>query len=74
MRATDAVMRRYYRTTVGVEPKLKFRNWGAYVKNLRNCPRADQKIVNFLDQIRDNYRNRKRDFLAVLTKSGFRAG
>jgi hypothetical protein len=57
MRATDAVMRRYYRTTVGVEPKLKFRNWGAYVKNLRNCPRADQKIVNFLDQIRDNYRN-----------------
>jgi hypothetical protein len=31
MRATDAVMRSYYRAAVGVEPKVKFRNWGAYI-------------------------------------------
>lgn len=57
MRATDAVMRSYYRAAVGVEPKVKFRNWGAYIKHFRMCPLADQKIVNFLDQIRENYRN-----------------
>jgi hypothetical protein len=57
MRAIDAVMRSYYRAAVGVEPKVKFRNWGAYIKRLRGCPNADQKIVDFLDQIKESYRN-----------------
>ncbi len=57
MRATDAVMRRYYRAAVGIEPKTKFRNWGAYIKVFRNCPQADKKIVDFLDQIKEAYRN-----------------
>jgi hypothetical protein len=57
MRATDAVMRKYYKIAVGKEPKPKFRNWGAYIKVLRTCPDADMRIVDFLDQIKEAYRN-----------------
>jgi len=57
MRATDAVMRSYYQAAVGVEPKKKFRNWGAYIKKFRECPTADQKIVDLLEFIKENYRN-----------------
>ena len=57
MRATDAVMRAYYRAVVGVEPKKQFRNWGAYIKEFRRCINADQKVVDFLHQVKENYRN-----------------
>jgi hypothetical protein len=57
MRAIDAVMRAYYRAAVGIEPKKKFRNWGAYIKQFRSCLQADQKIVDFLGQVKDGYRN-----------------
>ncbi len=34
LRATEAVIRKYYKVLTGVEPKPKFRNWGAYIKIL----------------------------------------
>jgi hypothetical protein len=57
MRATDSVMRAYYRAAIGIEPKMKFRNWGAYIKEFRKCAVADQKIIDFLAQVKENYRN-----------------
>lgn len=57
MRATEAVIRKYYKAATGIEPKTKFRNWGAYIANLEKCPPADQNIVRFLKQIKDSYRN-----------------
>jgi hypothetical protein len=56
MRATEVVIRKYYKAVTGVEPKDKFRNWGAYIKRLRERG-ANPKITGFLDHIRENYRN-----------------
>jgi hypothetical protein len=56
LRATDAVIRSYYRIVTGIEPAVTFRNWGAYIKRLREC-KAEPKIIDFLDHIRENYRN-----------------
>lgn len=57
LRATEAVIRRYYSVVTGTEPPVKFRNWGAYVRVLRGRPHVDQKVVNMIDQIREHYRN-----------------
>jgi hypothetical protein len=57
MRGTETLIRKYYKAATGIEPAIKFRNWGAYLKNLEKCPQADMKIVSFLRQIKDNYRN-----------------
>jgi hypothetical protein len=56
LRATEAVIRKYYKVVTGVEPKRKFRNWGAYIKRLKEC-NANGKITGYLDHIRENYRN-----------------
>ena len=56
VRATEAVIREYYRTVVGTVPKVKARNWGAYIKRLRER-NADAKIITVLEQIKDTYRN-----------------
>jgi hypothetical protein len=56
IRATEAVIRAYYREVVGSLPKPKDRNWGAYIKILRGMG-ADPRVVGFLDHIRDAYRN-----------------
>ncbi|HXH50526.1 MAG TPA: hypothetical protein VNM47_14375, partial [Terriglobia bacterium] len=56
LRATEAVVRRYYKALTGVEPKLKFRNWGAYIKVLREKG-ANQKITQHLWHVKENYRN-----------------
>jgi len=56
LRATEAVIRKYYAIVTGVEPKKKFRNWGAYLKKLNQCG-ANSKITGYLDHIRENYRN-----------------
>lgn len=56
LRATEAVIRRYYKVVTGVEPKQKFRNWGAYIKRL-NEKGASKKITEHLDHMRENYRN-----------------
>ena len=56
VRATEAVIRDYYRAIVGTVPKLKARNWGAYIKFLKQKG-ADAKITTVLEQMKDTYRN-----------------
>ncbi len=56
IRATEAVIRKYYAAAIGKPPKQKMRNWGTYVKNL-HAAGADAKITGFLDHIRESYRN-----------------
>jgi hypothetical protein len=56
-RAAESVMRRYYVAVVGTTPAKKLRNWGAYLKNLRDHGGADPKILHSLEQIKDLYRN-----------------
>jgi len=56
LRATEAVIRRYYKEVTGVEPKQKFRNWGAYIKRLEER-NADKRITQHLDHMRQSYRN-----------------
>jgi hypothetical protein len=56
LRATEAVIRKYYKTVTGVEPKTKFRNWGAYIKKLKDCG-ANRKVTEHIDHMRESYRN-----------------
>jgi len=56
IRATEAVIRMYYQEVVGSAPKIKDRNWGAYIKVLR-AKGADPRVIGFLDHIRESYRN-----------------
>jgi hypothetical protein len=55
-RAAESVIREYYGLIVGTLPKVKQRNWGAYIKKLREHG-ADQRILAALDQIKDLHRN-----------------
>lgn len=55
-RAADSVLRRYYKSVTGTEPKPKMRNWGTYIKNLRKAA-ADERIVCALEQMKDLHRN-----------------
>ncbi len=57
LRATEAVIRKYYKAAIGTDPPVKFRNWGAYVKVLRKSAMVDQKVVSMIDHIREHYRN-----------------
>src|ERR1700722_18051912 len=56
MRAAETVIREYYALVVGQLPKPKHRNWGAYIKLLRENG-ANDKIVSALEQIKDLHRN-----------------
>ena len=56
LRATESVIRLYYKNITGHMPKPKLRNWGAYIKNLEAAG-ADKKITAFLDHIREMHRN-----------------
>jgi hypothetical protein len=55
-RCVESLIRRYYQVVVGNLPKPKMRNWGAYIKNLRQCG-ADEKVIAILEQIKDLHRN-----------------
>ena len=55
-RAADSVLRRYYRSIIGTDPKPKMRNWGTYIKVLRSRG-ASEKILTALEQLRDLHRN-----------------
>ena len=57
IRATECVIRMYYEHVVGKPPKVKSRNWGAYIKTLRESGRAKPEIISVLDHIREVYRN-----------------
>ena len=56
-RAAESVMRRYYVAVVGTIPAKKFRNWGAYLKNLKKHGGADPRILHSLEEVKDLYRN-----------------
>jgi len=56
VRGSEAVIRKYYEQVTGKAPKVKMRNWGAYIKLLREN-KADEKVTVFLDHIRNSYRN-----------------
>ena len=56
IRATEAVIRKYYTASVGKPPKMKMRNWGTYIKNLATA-KADARVTGFVDHIRETYRN-----------------
>jgi hypothetical protein len=56
MRATESVIRQYYEAVAGKKPKLKQRDWGAYVKALEKCG-AEPKVVAAIDQMRSLHRN-----------------
>ena len=57
VRATESVIRDYYRHIVGSLPKIKDRNWGAYTRGLRKHGGADESILTFIDSIREHHRN-----------------
>lgn len=56
IRAVESVIRLYYEKIIGVLPKNKDRNWGAYIKNLKTAG-ANEKILHALDHLRNDYRN-----------------
>jgi hypothetical protein len=55
-RATETVIREYYRMIVGSVPAKKSRNWGSYIHGLK-VKNASAKVVGYLDHIREQYRN-----------------
>ena len=55
-RCVESLIRRYYEVVVGKLPKPKMRNWGVYIKSLRECG-ADPKVMSTLEQIKDLHRN-----------------
>jgi hypothetical protein len=56
LRAVEAVIGSYYEL-IGEPPPTRMRNWGVYIRKLRESGRADDKITDFMDHTRDNYRN-----------------
>jgi hypothetical protein len=65
MRATEAVLRIYYKLVTGNEPDRI--DWGTCTQELKKG-KANQKIVQVLDQIRDLHRNplmHPQDFLTM---------
>lgn len=57
VRAIESVIVVYYAKVLGDELPPRIRNWGVYIKKLRESGKADARIVEFLDHIRGNYRN-----------------
>lgn len=57
LRAVESVMSIYYNRVTGQNMPTRMRNWGIYLQKLRKAPGVDLKIIEFLDHIRDNYRN-----------------
>ena len=55
-RATETVIREYYRMIVGSVPAKKSRNWGSYIHGLKTKD-ASAKVTGYLDHIREQYRN-----------------
>jgi len=55
-RAAEEILRLYYQAVVGNLPKTRHRNWGAYIKILRDKG-AEPKVVTILEQIKELHRN-----------------
>lgn len=67
VRAIESVILAYYAKVLGRAPPSRMRNWGVYIKTLRDSGKADTKILDFLKHIKDNYRNPISHPEAVLT-------
>lgn len=67
VRAVESVMLAYFTKITGKHAPPRMRNWGVYIKLLRDSGRSDPKVVNFLEHIKDNYRNPVTHPEAVLT-------
>ncbi len=67
VRAIESVILAYYQKVMGTPPPTRMRNWGVYIKNMRDSGKADPKILDFLTHIKDNYRNPVAHPEAVLT-------
>lgn len=67
VRAIESVILAYYQKVMGTPPPSRMRNWGVYIKNMRDSGKADPKILDFLAHIKDNYRNPVAHPEAVLT-------
>jgi hypothetical protein len=57
IRALESLIVLYYQKIIGSNPVDKRRNWGVYIKVLRKAPNSDPKILDFLEHIKNNYRN-----------------
>lgn len=57
VRAIESVILAYYEKVLERKPPNRMRNWGVYIKTLEESGKADQKILDFLKHIKDNYRN-----------------
>jgi hypothetical protein len=56
LKAMEEVMRQFAERVSGKPLSLKSRNWGEYIRCLREAG-ADPKLVEYLDYIRKNHRN-----------------
>jgi hypothetical protein len=57
LRALESTMADYYQEVIGKPIPTRMRNWGIYIQKLRKSDEADIKVLDFLDHIRENYRN-----------------
>ena len=67
VRAVESVILAYFAKVTGKHAPTRMRNWGLYIKLLRDSGKSDPKVVNFLEHIKDNYRNPVTHPEAVLT-------
>lgn len=67
VRAIESVILAYFTKVLGRNPPSRMRNWGVYIRTLRESGKADSKILDFLSHIKDNYRNPVSHPDAVLT-------
>ena len=62
-RAVEAVMNEYYKVFIGALPKVKSRNWGAYITILKRKALEDgvqfpsMKTIELIEHVKDMYRN-----------------
>jgi hypothetical protein len=56
-RCTETFIWKYYELIVGRLPPVKMRNWAAYIRNLNACGNVDSKVIGWMTQIKDQYRN-----------------
>lgn len=57
LRSVESMLLAYYELVTESKAPTRMRNWGVYIKNLRATGKADPKILDFLDHIRETYRN-----------------
>lgn len=56
-RAIESVIAVYFKHATGKRKPTTLRNWGVYIDKMRKAKKADVKILEALDHIRDKYRN-----------------